>query len=107
MPVATLLLVAGGAVVAALACARCGVGRAAAPSPPLPGGYPVRCRSSSSCSSSRCRCRCWGWHAGQLTHRDSYTLASDALATLRGDPCGLQRSLLVETDPAAGVLPAR
>jgi arabinosyltransferase A/arabinosyltransferase B/arabinosyltransferase C len=37
-------------------------------------------------------------------HRDSYTLASDAVATVRGDPCGLQRTLSVETDPAAGML---
>ena len=37
-----------------------------------------------------------------VTHRDSYTPAADALATLRGDPCGLQRTLSVETDPAAG-----
>jgi hypothetical protein len=39
-------------------------------------------------------------------HRDSYTLASDALATARGEPCGLQRLLSVETDPGAGLLPA-
>lgn len=39
-------------------------------------------------------------------HRDSYTLASDALATVRGEPCGLQRQLSVETDPGAGLLPA-
>ncbi len=40
-----------------------------------------------------------------LTHRDSYTLASDAAAMLAGEPCGLQRLLSVETDPAAGMLP--
>jgi Mycobacterial cell wall arabinan synthesis protein/EmbC C-terminal domain/Arabinosyltransferase concanavalin like domain len=40
-----------------------------------------------------------------LAHRDSYTLASDSLATLRGAPCGLQEALSVETDPAAGLLP--
>jgi arabinosyltransferase A/arabinosyltransferase B/arabinosyltransferase C len=38
-------------------------------------------------------------------HGDSYTLASDARATLGGDPCGLQRVLSVETDPTAGLLP--
>ncbi|MDN5931197.1 MAG: arabinosyltransferase C-terminal domain-containing protein, partial [Pseudonocardia sp.] len=38
---------------------------------------------------------------------DGYTLASDAVATLRGQPCGLQRLLSVETDPAAGLLPLR
>ena len=38
-------------------------------------------------------------------HRSSYTLASDSIATMRGEPCGLQRLLSVETDPAAGLLP--
>ena len=37
-------------------------------------------------------------------HRDGYTPAADALATVRGDPCGLQSALQVETDPAAGAL---
>ncbi len=40
-------------------------------------------------------------------HRDSYTLASDALATVDGEPCGLERLLSVETDPSAGLLRAR
>ena len=40
-----------------------------------------------------------------VAHADGYTPASDLLATLRGDPCGLQSALQVETDPAAGVLP--
>jgi hypothetical protein len=40
-----------------------------------------------------------------VAHRDSYTLASDARATLAGEPCGLQRVLSVETDPGAGLLP--
>ena len=40
-------------------------------------------------------------------HPGSYTLASDAVATAGGDPCGLERDLSVETDPAAGLLPAR
>lgn len=42
-----------------------------------------------------------------LAHRGSYTLASDSLATLRGEPCGLERLLSVETDPAAGMLAPR
>ncbi|MFC4944801.1 arabinosyltransferase domain-containing protein [Pseudonocardia sp. GCM10023141] len=42
-----------------------------------------------------------------ITHRNTYTLASDAVATLGGNPCGLQRELSVETDPAAGLLPSR
>ncbi len=41
-----------------------------------------------------------------VEHRDSYTLASDALSTAAGRPCGLQERLSVETDPAAGLLPA-
>jgi hypothetical protein len=40
-----------------------------------------------------------------VAHRDSYTPASDSIATLRGEPCGLQRLLSVETDPVAGLLP--
>jgi arabinosyltransferase A/arabinosyltransferase B/arabinosyltransferase C len=47
----------------------------------------------------------FGLTRSAIEHRDSYTLASDAVATLRGDPCGLQRTLSVETDPAAGLLP--
>ena len=37
-------------------------------------------------------------------HPDGYTPTADAIATAAGDPCGLQSALLVETDPAAGVL---
>jgi hypothetical protein len=40
-----------------------------------------------------------------VTHRDSYTLAADTVSTLRGQPCGLQERLSVETNPAAGLLP--
>ena len=41
-----------------------------------------------------------------VAYRDGYTPASDLLATVGGDPCGLQSALQVETDPAAGLLPA-
>lgn len=40
-----------------------------------------------------------------IEHRDSYTLASDAVATAGGEPCGLQERLSVETDPGVGLLP--
>lgn len=40
-----------------------------------------------------------------VSHRDDYTLASDAAHTAAGRPCGLQERLSVETDPAAGLLP--
>jgi arabinosyltransferase A/arabinosyltransferase B/arabinosyltransferase C len=36
--------------------------------------------------------------------RDTYTLASDALATVNGRPCGLAEDLVVEQDPLAGLL---
>ncbi|MDT0275124.1 arabinosyltransferase domain-containing protein [Blastococcus goldschmidtiae] len=36
--------------------------------------------------------------------QDTYTLASDAAATLGGEPCGLAEELRVEPDPAAGLL---
>ncbi|MGY2129202.1 arabinosyltransferase domain-containing protein [Blastococcus sp. SYSU DS0617] len=39
------------------------------------------------------------------TRQDTYTLASDAAATLGGEPCGLAEELQVEPDPAAGLLP--
>jgi EmbC C-terminal domain len=41
-----------------------------------------------------------------VEHRDSYTPTSDTIATVGGRPCGLQERLSVETDPAAGILPA-
>lgn len=43
---------------------------------------------------------------GRTALRAGWTVASDAAATVRGQSCGLERDLLVETDPAAGVLPA-
>ena len=45
------------------------------------------------------RCRCWSFARVAVAHRDSYTLASDALATLRGDPCGLQRTAVRRDRP--------
>jgi arabinosyltransferase A/arabinosyltransferase B/arabinosyltransferase C len=36
--------------------------------------------------------------------RDTYTLATDAAATLDGRPCGLAEALAVEPDPVAGLL---
>jgi EmbC C-terminal domain len=42
-----------------------------------------------------------------LAHSNSYTIAADALASAQGDPCGLARSLSVETDPSAGLLVPR
>jgi Mycobacterial cell wall arabinan synthesis protein/Arabinosyltransferase concanavalin like domain/EmbC C-terminal domain len=91
IPVATLLLVVGAvAVVVGL------VRRRVAPPVPLLAAVLVVALALQVLGLARVA----------VAHRDSYTLASDAVATLRGDPCGLQRTLSVETDPAAGLLAA-
>lgn len=41
-----------------------------------------------------------------VQRRDSYTLASDSVASLHGRSCGIADRLRVEADPAAGLLPA-
>ncbi|NMO90046.1 arabinosyltransferase domain-containing protein [Actinomycetospora sp. TBRC 11914] len=41
-----------------------------------------------------------------VQRRDSYTLASDSVASLRGRSCGIADRLRVEADPTAGLLPA-
>ncbi len=88
IPVATLLLVAGGVAVV--------VGLVRRPAPPVPLLVVVLVFALAL--------ELLGLARSGLGHRDSYTLAADAVATLRGDPCGLQRTLSVETDPAAGML---
>lgn len=110
VPLATLLLVAGGAVVVALLgrsvwrASGAGTGQGVATVPRLvPGPVPVLVAVLVVALALQVL----GLTRTALGHRDSYTPASDALATLRGDPCGLQRTLSVETDPAAGVLTAR
>ncbi|PVZ09513.1 arabinosyltransferase domain-containing protein [Actinomycetospora cinnamomea] len=40
-----------------------------------------------------------------LDRAGTYSYGADALAALRGDPCGLAPHLAVETDPRAGLLP--
>jgi arabinosyltransferase A/arabinosyltransferase B/arabinosyltransferase C len=93
IPVATLLLVAG-AVVVAVALVR-GHRRVRGAVPLL--AVVLVCALAL---------QVLGLARVAVAHRDSYTLTSDAVATLRGDPCGLQRTLSVETDPAAGLLTA-
>jgi len=89
IPLATLLLVAGAvAVVVGLAWRRV--------TPPVPLVVVVLVFALAL--------QVLGLARVAVAHRDSYTPAADALATLRGDPCGLQRTLSVETDPAAGLL---
>ena len=70
-------------------------------------GFPPPPRSPRSCWWRCWCCRSAASRRTAVGHRDSYTLASDALATVGGEPCGLERLLSVETDPATGLLPAR
>lgn len=105
IPLATVLGVAGGALVLALAARsawwRSG-GHGTAPVPHrVPGPAPVL----TVVLVLVLALQVGSFARIAVTHRDSYTLASDALATAGGEPCGLQRVLSVETDPAAGLLP--
>jgi hypothetical protein len=105
IPIATIVTVVGGGLVAVLLVRstwqRAGGGTESPPPRRLPGPAPLLAVVLA------------GVVVLQLltvvrvavTHPDSYTLASDTAATLRGAPCGLQERLSVETDPAAGLLP--
>ncbi len=107
IPVTTLFMVAGMVVVAALAVRalwrRAGGGTEPGVPRRVPGPVPVVVVVLVFALALQVL----GLARSALGHRDSYTLAADAVATLRGDPCGLQRSLSVETDPASGLLPSR
>ena len=125
VPIATIVLVLGGVVVVHCWCGRCG-GGARRPRRTHP---PARDRNAETAYQNAellrfCTRRVpapaapvavvlvavlalqvLGLARVAVAHADGYTPASDVLATLRGDPCGLQSALPVETDPAAGVLP--
>lgn len=98
IPVATLLLVVGAVVAAAVAWRAL---RSGTPARRFRGAVPLL----AAVLVFALALQVLGLARAAVGHRDSYTLASDAVATLRGDPCGLQRTLSVETDPAAGLLP--
>ncbi|MHA6792011.1 arabinosyltransferase domain-containing protein [Pseudonocardia bannensis] len=112
IPLATLWLVGGGLIVAVLLARS--AWRRAAPGPAdtlLPGRAPARRVPAPALVALVLVLAVLGLQVlsfvrVSLAHRDGYTLASDALATLDGRPCGLQEALSVETDPAAGALPA-
>ncbi|WP_308258988.1 arabinosyltransferase domain-containing protein [Pseudonocardia sp. H11422] len=112
LPLATLWLVGGGLVVAGLLARS--AWRRAAPGPVgtiLPGRAIPRRVPAPGLVGLVLVVAVLGLQVASfarvsMTHRDGYTLASDALATFDGQPCGLQEALSVETDPAAGALPA-
>ena len=63
-----------------------------------------RPRPSRSCSSPCWRCRCWASPASRSPTATATPPPRTRSPRVRGDPCGLQSALQVETDPAAGVL---
>lgn len=102
--VATALVVLGFAAVAVLA-ARLGAARAAgAADPPVPRRVPGPVPLLATVLAAVLALQVLGLARTAVEHRGGYTLASDAVATLSGEPCGLQERLSVETDPGAGLL---
>jgi arabinosyltransferase A/arabinosyltransferase B/arabinosyltransferase C len=110
VPVATIVLAAGGAVVIVLlvwSVWRRSAERAPGSRPPA--GRNARRIPAPAAPVAVVLAAVLGLQVLSLAriavvHRDGYTPAADALATVRGDPCGLQSALQVETDPAVGVL---
>jgi arabinosyltransferase A/arabinosyltransferase B/arabinosyltransferase C len=109
VPAATLFLAAVGAGAGVL-LARSVWGRSApdgSPGPPVPRWVPAPAAPLALVLVAVLGLQVLSLARVAVTHRGGYTPAADVVATLGGDPCGLQSALLVETDPAAGVLPAR
>jgi arabinosyltransferase A/arabinosyltransferase B/arabinosyltransferase C len=104
LPVATVALVAGAAVVAALVV-RLAWLRAGGGAPRLPRRLPAPAPLVAAVLAGVLALQVLSLVRVAVAHRDSYTFAADTVATLRGEPCGLQERLAVETDPAAGLLP--
>ena len=105
VPGATIVLVAGGLVVAGL-LGRWAWQRAGAAVPPaaprwLPAPGPV----VAALLVGVLVLQVGGLVRVAAEHRDSYTFAADTAATLGGEPCGLQERLSVETNPVEGLLP--
>lgn len=105
VPVATIALVAGGLVVAGLLARWAWVRAGGAADLTLPRRVPAPTPLMAVLLVAVLALQVLGLGRVALAHPDSYTLASDAVATLRGQPCGLQNALSVETDPPAGLLP--
>lgn len=105
VPVATIVLVAGGGVVAVLLARWVWQRSGGVPESPLPRRLPAPAPAFAVVLVAVLALQVLTIVRVAVTHRDSYTLASDTVSTLGGRPCGLQERLSVETDPAAGVLP--
>jgi hypothetical protein len=105
IPLATIALVVGGVVVAVLLVRWTWQRAGGVPESPLPRGLPAPAPAFAVVLVMVLALQVLIVVRVAVTHRDSYTLASDTISTLRGRPCGLQERLSVETDPAAGLLP--
>ncbi|MCX6464333.1 MAG: arabinosyltransferase domain-containing protein, partial [Pseudonocardiales bacterium] len=107
VPVATLLALAGLAAVGLLAARAASAAAAGRPVPDVPPRVPGPASVLALVLTAVLALQVLSLARTAVERRDSYTLASDAVATLRGAPCGLQERLSVETDPVAGLLPPR
>jgi arabinosyltransferase A/arabinosyltransferase B/arabinosyltransferase C len=105
LQVATIALVAGGGVVAVLLARWAWQRAGGTPESPLPRRLPAPGPLLAVVLVGVLALQVLIVVRVAVSHRDSYTLAADTIATLRGRPCGLQERLSVETDPAAGLLP--
>ncbi|GAA5127012.1 arabinosyltransferase domain-containing protein [Pseudonocardia adelaidensis] len=105
IPVATIVLVAGGGVVTVLLARWAWQRSGGVPESPLPRLLPAPAPVFAVVLVAVLALQVLTVVRVAVTHRDSYTLASDTVSTLGGRPCGLQERLSVEPDPAAGVLP--
>jgi arabinosyltransferase A/arabinosyltransferase B/arabinosyltransferase C len=105
IPLATIALVAGAATVVPLLVRRAWRRAGDGPERPLPRGLPAPAPVFAVVLAVVLALQVLVTVRVAVTHRDSYTLASDTISTLRGRPCGLQERLSVEADPAAGLLP--
>jgi arabinosyltransferase A/arabinosyltransferase B/arabinosyltransferase C len=105
VPLATIALVAGAVLVLALAGRSAWLRAGGAAVVTVPRSVPAPAPLVAVVLVAVLALQVLGFARLAVEVRDSYTPASDGIATLRGEPCGLQRLLSVETDPAAGLLP--
>jgi arabinosyltransferase A/arabinosyltransferase B/arabinosyltransferase C len=105
VPLATIVVAAGGLVVAVL-LARSAWRRSGGADPAVPHRrLPAPAAPMAVVLAAVLALQVLSLARIAVTQRDGYTPTADALATASGDPCGLQSVLLVETDPATGTLP--
>lgn len=105
IPLATIVLVAGTALVVPLLARWTWQRAGGEPESPLPRWLPAPAPVLAVVLAGVLALQVLIIVRVAVTHRDSYTPASDTISTLRGRPCGLQERLSVEPDPAAGLLP--